>query len=154
MARTGHLCRNHRLADYSEHPCLGVPQPWNQVSAQEANKQAEHAPLDIESEIRVANLCVAFRLCRNRHSGNPESVAAHAVGDKAHDREEVFGVIHRLGRHGATVDEVAMLLDRSPNQISGRFSELKAQGRIVKTGTRRSTRTRASAAVCIAIEGA
>ena len=91
-----------------------------------------------------------FDICHNRHRGNPESVAAHATGQKAQDRERVYTMIQQRGWHGATVDEVAVALGRDPNQISGRFSELKADGRIRKTPRRRVTRTGASAAVCVA----
>tara|TARA_R100000655_G_scaffold4483_2_gene14503 strand:+ start:7101 stop:7469 length:369 start_codon:yes stop_codon:yes gene_type:complete len=77
-------------------------------------------------------------ICKNRHRGNRESVAAFngikkTVSDR---REQVRQAIEAAGANGATVHEVAEEMGTNPNNISGRFSELKKDDVIEQIGRR------------------
>lgn len=89
-------------------------------------------------------------ICANRHGGNPQSKAANCrVGyTKAEQRRHVLTFIQVRGALGATTDEVAAGMGKPPNAVSGRLTELKAAGLIVKCGTRR-TRSGCSAGVFV-----
>lgn len=87
-----------------------------------------------------------FDICASRHRGQATSVAANKQVDKLNDRKLVYAAISER-RNGLTVDELAAIIDCGPNQISGRFTELAAQGLIYKTDERRKTRSGATAFV-------
>lgn len=72
----------------------------------------------------------------NKHKGNAQSKAAYErIAEGLSDaRAEVLCVIGRAGSQGMTCKEAAAELGVGMNVISGRFSELKAWGHIVKTG--------------------
>ena len=91
-----------------------------------------------------------FDWCGNRHNKNAQSDAAFdSIKNDLTDMEnEVLQFIKRQGVRGASIDEMAAATGRSPNQISGRFTSLKASNKIVKIGTR-PTRSGRSAAVFI-----
>jgi hypothetical protein len=96
-------------------------------------------------------------VCANRHRGAPGSVAANAIAEphKAASRTEVYTEIRRAGTHGMTVDEIAVKLGKTPNQISPRVTELRSAkyGQLVRSnGRTRTTRTRSPAAVWVAVE--
>ena len=55
-------------------------------------------------------------------------------------REAVFGFIAGFGKHGATCDEVEVMMGRSHQSVSARITELKKARRIVQRG-RRKTRS-------------
>ena len=76
-------------------------------------------------------------VCRRKHGGNEESEAANdsIAPTKALQRERVFQAVAG-SLAGLTCRELAERWEVGMNQISGRFSELKAAGRIRKTGTR------------------
>jgi hypothetical protein len=74
-------------------------------------------------------------VCARRHGGNANSSAANRMVCKKQDRETVFGLVE-LAQNGLTLKEACLFLRRSPNQISGRFTELKEAGRIVVRGRR------------------
>lgn len=89
----------------------------------------------------------------NKHGGNSESVLAQSRrkhGANA-QRERVFRAIRERGTDGLTVHELAETWGVTPNAISGRFSELKADGRIEKVGTRANSNGNRSG-VCVAVE--
>lgn len=92
-------------------------------------------------------------ICRNKHHDDPESVAAHKTGDKLRDRMLAFEFIRSRGEHGATADEFAASIDRQLNQVSGRFSELKRDGKIVASGEKRPTRNGSAAKVYVVAGG-
>lgn len=50
-------------------------------------------------------------------------------------QKSVLNVIKALGQ--CTNEEVAIQLDKYPNQTSGRFTELKNKGQIVEVGTKK-----------------
>jgi len=81
-----------------------------------------------------------FDVCRNRHGGAPESVAANIQGMRGgrrrRMREDVFAAIREAGLEGITCKELAELWGVGMNVISGRFTELKLDQRIVKCGRR------------------
>ncbi len=54
-------------------------------------------------------------------------------------RAEVLAAIRRAGPRGATVAEVALALRRAPNDVSGRFSELK-RDRLITQNLREPSR--------------
>ena len=89
-------------------------------------------------------------LCFNRHGGVETSVLAHARVRKEHDRQLVYGYIKAAGAFGMTLDELSIMLDRPPNCLSGRFSELKRSGEIVASDKKRQTRTQSWARVYVA----
>ena len=89
-------------------------------------------------------------LCFTRHGGAETSVLAHARVDKQRDRQLVYGYIKAAGLYGMTLDEVSIMLDRAPNRLSGRVSELKYAGEITPLATRRKTRTGSWACVYVA----
>jgi len=79
-----------------------------------------------------------FDVTAGRHGGNVESAAAYArlKPRQYAQRDMVYDYIARADRIGITCRELAEMLDVGMNQISGRFTELKATGRIVKAGVR------------------
>jgi predicted ArsR family transcriptional regulator len=89
--------------------------------------------------------------CAPRHGNDAESLAAHRRVNSLTDRKEILALIERSGERGLTLDETASILSRSPNQISGRFSELRMKGAIRATEQRRKTRSGANAKVYQAI---
>ncbi len=82
----------------------------------------------------------------NRHKGNEQSTAAfHVIKDKiSASKERILNAIRRSD--GLTCDELAVMFNATPNEISGRCSELKRDGKIYKSGTRK-TRSGCSAAI-------
>jgi predicted HTH transcriptional regulator len=72
-------------------------------------------------------------VCYSRHQGNPESHAAyqHAPGTRAKDRQLVLELIQETPR---SMKQIADILGRSFNTISGRGSELLALGLVERTG--------------------
>lgn len=80
-------------------------------------------------------------ICINRHQRSDTSMLADVRVSKASDRELVYGYIKSASIFGMTVDELSIILDRAPNRISGRVSELKRSNRIIATELTRKTRT-------------
>lgn len=92
-------------------------------------------------------------ICRNRHGGNPESVAAfqsRSEEDAATFRERIYQFALRRGTVGITTDEVSIKCGQAPNRVSPRISELRQAKRLVPSGTRRLTRLGRPAMVLIA----
>ena len=87
-------------------------------------------------------------ICAGRHQGNAESEAAFQdlLPTLTRQRHTIFKLIHQSGGAGLTVHEAAAALEKTPNAVSGRFTELKAAGLIIKHG-RRATPTGSSAGV-------
>ncbi len=79
-----------------------------------------------------------FDMCAGRHRGNRESREAFArISERrSAQRERVYAWVQRSGPDGITCRELASAWGCGMNQISGRFSELKASGRIRKVGVR------------------
>ena len=77
-------------------------------------------------------------ICRGRHGGNEESENANKVAEpgKNETRERVFHAVVAAKDDGLTCKELATRWGLGMHQISGRFSELKRDGRIEKIGTR------------------
>ncbi len=86
-------------------------------------------------------------ICSNRHKGNEQSTAAfHVIKDKiSASQERILNAIRQMDS-GMTVDELSVYFGATPNEISGRCSELKRDGKIYKSGTRK-TRSGCSAAI-------
>ena len=80
-------------------------------------------------------------ICINRHRRSDTSMLADKRVRKPQDREQVYGYIRQAGSYGMTLDEISIVLDRAPNRLSGRVSELKRAGRIIATEVTRQTRT-------------
>ena len=74
-----------------------------------------------------------FDICEARHKGSPESKSANKriSACKSDQREKVYHAIARTGNDGLTVKELGLYWGVGINTISGRFSELKAEDRIV-----------------------
>ena len=92
-------------------------------------------------------------ICRNKHGGVETSMLADRRVQKANDRRLMLGYIKAAGLYGHTMDEISLLLSRSPNCISGRFTELRKAGSIIKTSMKRKTRTGSLAAVYVVASG-
>lgn len=74
-----------------------------------------------------------FDVCANRHRGNAESRAANPTREaKAQSHELILAELRLRGP--MTSVELAAAMGTRVNCISGRLSELKAAGRIRKTG--------------------
>jgi hypothetical protein len=89
-------------------------------------------------------------ICKNRHQGAETSVEADKKVQKSKDRELIYSYIKMAGRFGHTLDELSIMLHRTPNAISGRLTELRVKGRIVTSDQTRLTRTNSKARVYIA----
>jgi hypothetical protein len=94
----------------------------------------------------------------DRSRGSPTSAASWqaklADGSADGDRAQVLKLVQRAGSYGLTCDEACIILNRTMNQLSGRFSELwrPEHGRmlIAPNGKRRKTQAGGSAAVYVA----
>ena len=75
----------------------------------------------------------------NRSGGDPCSADAHRiiVPRKERMQRKVESIIWSCGYAGATSKEIALALRVELNTISGRCTELVAEGRVVKTDRRR-----------------
>lgn len=89
-------------------------------------------------------------ICRNKHGGVETSMLADRRVQKSKDRALILGYIRASGAFGMTLYEMGVLLDRECNRISGRFTELKRDGQIIATETRRKTWTGSWATVYVA----
>ena len=69
-----------------------------------------------------------------KHQGSPTSVAANAKASKSKTawRYLCFDYIKRHGP--ATLEEICDHFGKTPNQLSGRLSALRFDGKIEKTG--------------------
>lgn len=95
-------------------------------------------------------------ITRNRHRGNPESVAAHQKmkDGKRQQRQRVLEAVRGAPSGlGLCCHELAAAWGTTPNAISGRFTELKKAGKIRKVGTRQ-TPSGSPAAVYQSCDGA
>lgn len=88
-------------------------------------------------------------ICARKHGGAETSVEADKAVRKEKDRELIYGYIAAAKSYGHTLDELSILLDRPPNAISGRLTELRVAGRIVISDLTRKTRTGSKARVYI-----
>lgn len=77
-----------------------------------------------------------FDICLNRHRGNQESREANRRVRKAEQRERALSAILDANSCGITCRELAERWGVGMNTISGRLSELKAEGLVVKAGVR------------------
>jgi hypothetical protein len=63
-------------------------------------------------------------ICENRHRGATTSVEAFQGANTAKSRALVFSAIQRAGSRGITLHELADVMEKPVNAISGRVSEL------------------------------
>ena len=80
-------------------------------------------------------------ICAGRHGLADTSVEANKKVQKTKDQELVYGYIYHAGRFGHTLDELSIMLQRNPNALSGRLTELCRAGKIIISDERRVTRT-------------
>ena len=72
-------------------------------------------------------------ICENKHQQNAESVAANPGKEsKQKDRIRVYQIV--LDKSGITSKEIAKIMKRPLNCISGRITELKKTGQIMAIG--------------------
>ncbi len=97
----------------------------------------EVGPGGREQIVKPAPMAEVFDICRGRHGGNSHSEHANAVNMMHRDqqRAKVLEAIAATGINGLTCKELARTWDVDMNTISGRFSELKAAGRIIPAKT-------------------
>ncbi len=74
-------------------------------------------------------------ITRNRHRDSPESIAANPSETAKRESHEKILALFDLGHW--TGKEVAEALHKPFNAVSGRVSELRMLGKLVKTGERR-----------------
>lgn len=76
----------------------------------------------------------AFDVCAGKHQGNEQSETANLKVDKEVDRAFIYNFIkkHNTGYS----KQLARVMNKGLNCISGRFSELKTDNMIVDTGQR------------------
>ena len=93
-------------------------------------------------------------VCAARHGSQPCSVAANpGPVSKAADRAVILQLAQQRGAFGLTLDEACAVLDRSPNQLSGRFTELhRTLHQLTDSGQKRPTRSGKPATVYVAVE--
>ena len=74
-----------------------------------------------------------------KHGGNPHSQKAYEISrrDASSMRERIRLYVSSQEYQGATVKEWASLIGKQLNQVSGRFSQLKADGDILDSGRER-----------------
>lgn len=70
----------------------------------------------------------------SRGQKNPESAQAHEKikNSKRADRTKIWVFIHESGGQGRTLEQCAWHIGKPPSAISGRLTELQAQGMIWK----------------------
>jgi predicted ArsR family transcriptional regulator len=68
-------------------------------------------------------------------------------------RRRVFEFVHERGGHGATAEEIEVGLELSGNTVRPRLVELRELGAVVKTDSKRKTRSGRQAVVYVAVEG-
>ena len=75
-------------------------------------------------------------ITRRKHGGNAQSVAANGkvAPHKAGIRYRIEELVEESGERGLTLHELCARLNRFPHQISGRMTELKAEGKIYERG--------------------
>jgi len=74
-------------------------------------------------------------ICQNRHKGNVNSKRVNPTAAfKKRDRTKVYEIIKRSS--GITSKEIAEIMHRRLNCISGRISELKQAGLVIVIGRR------------------
>jgi hypothetical protein len=74
-------------------------------------------------------------ICVNRHKGNAASVEANKKTDKARDRETILNYFRCRGR--SYLKEVERNTGIGKTTVSGRLSELKADGILRETDVRK-----------------
>ncbi len=81
-----------------------------------------------------------FDITANRHLGNEQSTHAfeNAVKHRATEQQQRVLKCLRDRPAGLTAEEIAGILGVTVNMISGRCSELKRDGKIYKSGTRKT----------------
>lgn len=78
-------------------------------------------------------------ICESKHGGNVQSQAAfrRAKPKLSRSREAVLACIRDSGREGMTCKEIAARLGKGMNAVSGRCTEILADGLIVDSCRRR-----------------
>lgn len=79
-------------------------------------------------------------ICENRHRGAETSIAAFEK--VKHTKQLMYDRIMYLAQqrkdYGITVHDVSHQFGKTPNEVSGRLSELKMLGKLKKSGLRRN----------------
>ena len=89
-----------------------------------------------------------FDVCANRHKGNTESEAAfRAIKDRLTEAQERVLRVIRNSDDGLTCDEISIVLGVTPNEVSGRCSELKRDGKVIECGRRLTRKGKCTAAI-------
>ena len=71
-------------------------------------------------------------ICKNKHRGNEQSITANEKVLKKKDRNFILEYLEKNGEGYSK--NLARAMNKQLNQISGRLSELKADGLIEATG--------------------
>jgi hypothetical protein len=93
-----------------------------------------------------------FDITARKHKGNPESRAANERlhPRKSELRDRFYNWFVERGPRGAVAEEAEIALGFARGTGQPRVTELKALGKLVKTGERRDTSTGNKAAVLVA----
>lgn len=105
-------------------------------------------PEDIERDEKPRHI---LDVCAGRHGLADTSVEANKSVDKETDRLVILGWIKAARSYGMTLDELSIMLNRPPNAISGRLTELRIRNQIILSEARRPTRTGCSARVYVVV---
>ena len=90
--------------------------------------------------------------CARKHGGVDTSVEAFKAGDKRAWNARCLTFIREMGLYGATPDECAVHFGVEVTTVRPRFTDLKRDGLIVRTGQRRATKSGCRAGVHVAAE--
>ena len=87
----------------------------------------------------------------SRGQANKESAEAHEKikTTKGTDRARVWVLIHESGKVGMTLEQLAWRMGKVPSALSGRLTELAAQGMIWKKDARGTTTSGNSCAIYV-----
>ena len=95
-------------------------------------------------------------ICRNRHRGSSQSIAAfEQIKHKRRPaRLRILAAIKKKGAFGATAEELELddEVGLARSTVSARTSEMKVNGMIIESGRFRKTRSGSDAAVLVAAE--
>ena len=102
---------------------------------------------DVSRKVHFNDSVEVKDICEGKHGGNTESrLAFNVIKSKMSATQERILDAIRRSPDGLTCDGLAVIFNANPNEISGRLSELKRDGKIYKSG-RRATRSGNMAAI-------
>ncbi|TWU18024.1 hypothetical protein [Allorhodopirellula heiligendammensis] len=93
----------------------------------------------------------AVQVSQQRGRDSRDATYYENLEDMPERRRAVYLRVLATGHGGMTLDELSVAMDRPPNAISGRVTELVAAGRLIRTERKRPTRSGGSACVLVSL---